>query len=130
MVLNTLGLANSLYLIRKHHENKPLVCPLNHDCSIVTESKWSHFFFIRNEILGMLFFIVMFTSMLIAIFLPAFTFSIFLLSLIGTSLGTIFSIFLILIQVYVIKDYCFYCILSASIIMFMFFNSLILYATQ
>jgi len=127
MVLSLLGLANSSYLVWKHYRKKPMVCPLNHDCSVVTESKWSHIFFIRNEVLGVLFFAAMLGSILFTFFVPVFTQTILLLILLATIWSLLFSTFLILIQIFTIKDYCFYCIVSAIITLFLFLNSLLLY---
>lgn len=127
LVLSTLGLINSSYLIWAHYKKKPMICPLNHDCSIVTESRWSHIFFIRNEILGLLFFMGMLIAILLAISLPIFMPVILLIILIATIGALLFSIFLIFIQIYSIKDYCFYCILSALITLLLFLNSLLLY---
>lgn len=127
LVLSVLGLANASYLVWKHYKKKPMVCPLNHDCSIVTESRWSHIFFIRNEILGLLFFVSMVAAMSFTIFVPVFASEMLLFVLLATIGGLLFSIFLILVQRFAIKDYCFYCIVSAVITLFLFLNSLLLY---
>lgn len=128
IVLCVLGLANSLYLVRKHYQKKPLVCPLEHDCSVVTEGKWSHVFGIRNELLGSLFFLLLLGGALSTIFVPVFQPTIFILFIIGTGGSLLFSGFLIFVQIRIIKDYCFYCLLSALITIFLFLNSLLLVA--
>lgn len=120
------GLVNAGYLVRKHFQKKPLVCPFNHDCSVVTESKWGKIFFIRNEILGFLFYIFLLTNIIILIFNPELNI-LKTLILISTFLGLLFSIFLVLLQKYVIKDYCFYCIISAIITLLIFLNSVYLF---
>ncbi len=114
-VLASLGAINAGYLTYKHHQgrNKPLVCPLNHDCSVVTESRWSHFLGIRNEVLGLLFFLGIVAAMLATLFVPVWTPTIHLLLRIGTAGGALFSVLLIGIQAFKIKNYCFYCIISA-----------------
>ncbi len=127
MVLSIMGLLNAGYLTWKHYRSKrkqPLVCPLNHDCSIVTESKWSHLFGVRNEILGMLFFVGMLVAgILLSLTSTFFGFSVPLLVLMGASAGLLFSGFLVLIQAIAIKDYCFYCLVSAFITLLLFLNS-------
>ncbi len=127
LVLALGGLINSGYLFWNHHKKKPLVCPLDHDCSIVTESKWSHLFGIRNEILGLLFFVGMLGLGLTSLttLLPLST--TLLSTLIGASLGLLFSILLVLIQSFVIKNYCFYCLISAVISALLFIVSLLLF---
>ncbi len=127
LVLALGGLINSAYLYWNHHKKKPLVCPLDHDCSIVTESKWSHLFGIRNEILGLLFFVGMISLGLTSFttLLPLSTILLFIL--IGASVGLLFSILLVLIQSFIIKNYCFYCLISAVISTLLFIVSLLLF---
>jgi len=126
LALSIGGMVNSSYLVYKHYQKKPLVCPLNHDCSKVTESKWSKIFFIRNEVLGLLFFIFLLMSMIILIFNPDLNI-LKTIVLISTGLSLLFSISLVLIQKYIIKDYCFYCLISALITLLIFFNSAYLF---
>ncbi len=126
-VLASLGAVNAGYLTYKHYQgrNKPLICPLNHDCSVVTESKWSHFLGIRNEVLGLLFFCSILVAMLVTIAIPAWETSpyaipvweaiAYLFLRIATVIGALFSALLVGIQMFKIKDYCFYCIISAAI---------------
>ncbi len=121
------GILNASYLVWKHYKKQPLVCPLDHDCAVVTESKWSKIFFIRNEILGLLFFITLLAGILITLIVPQILTIIFLTSLVMTTSGLLFSIFLVFIQIYVIKDYCFYCMVSALITLLLFLNSVLLY---
>ena len=57
ILLSFLGLVNAVYLTYKHYFTaKPLVCPINHDCNAVLNSRWSNILGIRNEILGVLFY--------------------------------------------------------------------------
>ncbi len=124
ILLSITGLLISGFLIRKHYlkQKQPLVCPLNHDCSVVAESKWSHIFYVRNEVLGFLFYAALLVGMVMALFLPQLV-MITKLILVATAGGLFFSLFLIFVQVKVIKDYCFYCLLSAGISLMLFVNS-------
>src|SRR3989338_6349686 len=56
ITLTLAGIINASYLAWQHYHKKPLICPLNHKCDVVTESKWSNIFPVRNEILGILFY--------------------------------------------------------------------------
>lgn len=126
MVLSVLGIVNASYLFWKHRQKKPLVCPLDHDCSVVTESKWSNIFGIRNEIIGGLFFLLLLVGVFVALLVPMLEAMIFLIFLISAGGALLFSLFLVFIQKYVIKDYCFYCLLSALITLLLFLNSILL----
>ncbi len=126
IVLVVLGLADTGYLVYKHGKKKPMVCPLDHDCSKVTESKWSSVLGVRNELLGFLFYASLLIGILTALLFPVFQSIIFLLFFISISIGVLYSLFLVIIQFVVIKDYCFYCLISASLTFLLFFNSLAL----
>lgn len=131
ITLAIVGIADAGYLVWKHYRHKasPLVCPLDHDCSKVTESRWSHIFGVRNEVLGLLFYISMLAAGLLTFLKPEFSplsFPLLLLMKIAAGGGLVFSLFLIWVQIYKIKDYCFYCILSALITLLLLVNSFFL----
>ena len=128
MALSFGGILTAGYLVWQHYNrnNKDLVCPLDHDCSKVTESEWSHVFYFRNETLGLLFYISMLIAVSVAFFIPSTSSFLFLLIKIATGTGFLFSLFLIGVQLYKIKDYCFYCLISAILSSFLFLNSLFL----
>ena len=131
MTLAIAGIVVAGYLVWKHykHNAAPLICPLDHDCSKVTESKWSSIFFVRNEVLGLLFYMSMLAAG-IAVFvrpnLSLFLLPLVLLMKIAAGGGLLFSFFLIWVQIYKIKDYCFYCVISALITLILFVNSFFL----
>ncbi len=131
ITLTIAGIADAGYLVWKHycHKASPLVCPIDHDCSKVTESRWSHLFVVRNEVLGLLFYVSMLAAGLIAFLRPEFSllsFPLLLLMRIAAGGGLLFSLFLIWVQIYKIKDYCFYCMLSALINLLLLVNSFFL----
>ncbi len=124
LALSVGGIITSGYLLWKHYQKQkqPLVCPLNHDCSAVTESQWSHILYVRNEVWGLLFYVGMLLAGLGIAFLSDYAEFLRLALRISTTLGVLFSLFLVFIQVKVIKDYCFYCLISAVINLLMFIN--------
>lgn len=125
IVLSVLGLLDAAYLTYSHRTQKPLICPLDHDCSTVTESRWSATLGIRNEILGLLFYSVLFAGAITMVALPAFFQPLAIFLAIAAGIGVLFSGFLIILQIFIIKDYCFYCLISASITLLLFLNSLV-----
>ncbi len=127
ITLAIVGMLDAGYLLWRHYHksNEPLICPLNNDCSKVTESEWSTLFGVRNEILGLLFYICILAGGIVSVFFPSNT-TLFLLLRIATGLGLLFSLFLIWLQIYKIRNYCFYCMLSALITLLLFVNSFFL----
>ena len=122
-VLAFLGLLDSGYLSITHFQKKKLVCPLDHDCSAVTESKWSSVFGVRNDYLGVLFYFSLLALGVTSIILPESAERLFTLTLIATIGGTIFSWFLIGVQTFALKDYCLYCVASALISTLLLINT-------
>lgn len=131
ITLAIVGMLDAGYLVWKHYHNtaKPFVCPLNNDCSKVTESEWSSIFWVRNEVLGVLFYVGMLTAGLITFVKPGFillSFPLRSLIMLAAGGGVFFSLFLLWVQKYKIKNYCFYCIISALITLLLFVNSFFL----
>lgn len=127
LVLSVLGIADAAYLTYKHTRKQPLMCPIGSDCSVVTESSWGHIFGVRNEVLGLLYYGGLCASMLGVLFVPGFAqnFLPYLPWFVGS--GVLFSLFLVFVQAFVIKKYCFYCLISAGISLLLFLTSLKLY---
>lgn len=128
IALAIMGLANSSYLAWQHFKKskQPLVCPLNHDCSKVTESRWAHILFIRNEQLGLLFYTTMAAAAAAIAITPSNATAIQTFLLLSTGAGLLISAFFVFVQLRIIKDYCFYCMASALITALMFLNSIML----
>lgn len=130
IVLAFAGLVNAGYLTYKHYfEKKPLVCPIGHDCNAVVESRWGNIFGIRNEILGVAYYSAMLFFGIASVCWPNLLTFLPSLVIIAASLGLVFSIFLTLVQKFAIKDYCFYCLISAVISLLLFINSFYLFAS-
>ena len=124
IVLGLLGFVDTIYLIWKSRGKKPLVCPIGDDCNKVLESKWSKIFFVKNDILGLLFYIGIIIGAVLL--LLEFNEKIKMILIFASGIGVLFSGFLVFIQVKVIKNYCFYCLISAFINVLIFLNLLLL----
>jgi len=117
-VVSLLGLGGFLLafnIFRKKRSSKKLVCPIGHDCDPVIYSPYSKFFGIPLEYLGMAYYFLVtagyFAYALGLSILPKF--SLWLVVL--TAFGFLFSIYLTFIQAVVLKKWCTWCLISASI---------------
>ena len=126
MALSIGGIIDTSYLLYQHYKKRPLICPMDHDCSVVTESKWSKAFFVRNEILGWSFYLLMLIFIILSVILPNFSSKIYLFLFLSSFVGVIFSAFLVYMQIYKIRDYCFYCLISSFLTLLIFINSILL----
>lgn len=102
---------------------------INENCNLVTQSKWANILGIRNEILGLIFYIFLLIGILASIFLSNFAPEIYFLLFLTTGLGVLYSIFLTSIQIFVIKNYCTYCLASSLLTLLLFLNSIGLLAS-
>lgn len=123
IILGILGIFDSGYLILKRILKKPLTCPINRNCEEVLDSKWNKLFFIKNDVLGLIYYVITIIFGLYLIFISE---SFLVLAKIISGLALLTSIFLIFIQFKVLKQYCFYCLVSSVINLFIFLIILIL----
>jgi len=124
LVLAIFGMANAGYLYYEHRKkNATLVCPFDHDCTVVTESKWSTVFGVRNELLGLIFFALAFGLALSPLALQIDPGLVKKLLILVSLSGAGFSVFLIGLQIWAIRDYCFYCVISAILTILLCVNS-------
>lgn len=127
IILAILGVIDTAYLFYRSRQKKPMICPMNHDCSVVTESKWNKTFFVKNDTLGLIFYIGVLILLIIGFYKTDLRQLLYTLMLIGTGGGILFSAFLVYVQLKIIKDYCFYCMVSAGINLLLFINILALF---
>ncbi|MDX1607859.1 MAG: vitamin K epoxide reductase family protein [Candidatus Spechtbacterales bacterium] len=115
------GFMVALYIFYKKKFNKELVCPVGSNCNTVIYSEYSKFLGINLEYLGMFYYVTIFASYLTYITMPGqipplFVEMIFLL----TAGAFLFSLYLLSVQGFLLKQWCMWCLLSAvfSIIIF------------
>ena len=126
VVLSLSGLIDASYLAYTHRSKKMLVCPIGSDCDAVVESRWGTTLGIRNELLGVVFYLGMLLLGISFAAFPGYIEFARMLVRAGAAIGLGFSLFLTYIQVRVIRQYCMYCLLSATISAFLFLNAFVL----
>ena len=117
--LAAIGISETVYLIRKRIAAEKPVCPIGDGCEVVLTSKYSRIFFVSNDILGLLTYIII---SIIAAFLVIGVPSVSFWSLsikILISFASFVSILFTYLQWQVIKAWCFWCLMSAFTIWLM-----------
>jgi uncharacterized membrane protein len=115
--------------IREHKKTAaPLVCPVGFDCHAVVHSDYSRFMGVPVELLGMIYYGVVSVAYFVFIFwnetMP-WGVSEFL---IGISLAAfLFSIYLIAVQIFILKKGCSWCIVSAFVSALIFILTIFAY---
>jgi uncharacterized membrane protein len=105
-----IGVLISGYIFVQKQHHRKLACPRDNPCDTVLHSRFSRTFGISNELLGIIyFFCVSFLLYLIistTIYVPALLYILFFFLV----LGGLFSLYLIGLQAFVIKHWCFWCL--------------------
>jgi len=106
-----LGFGISLYMFVTMQSKKKLVCPRDHPCDRVVSSRYGRTLGVPNTLLGMLYYILAGTGFALITFFPESVTNQFLLALsILTTLGMLFSAYLVLLQAFVIRAWCLWCL--------------------
>lgn len=112
-ILSGIGIAETTYLISKRQKAEAPVCLINGDCAAVLNSKYNNIFFVPNDVLGLLFHVS--TAFLSAFLMLGFgPLALWILILqISVGFGSLMSVFFTYLQWRVIREWCFWCLMSA-----------------
>jgi uncharacterized membrane protein len=114
-LLGILGFSLALYIHTKKKSKKKLVCPMRSDCDTVIHSDYSTVFGIPVEILGMIYYACIGSAYTIISVLNLWSPVVGLVLLIMSACSVLFSLYLITLQIFVIKHWCAWCMSSALI---------------
>ncbi|MBI2444680.1 MAG: hypothetical protein HYV42_05595 [Candidatus Magasanikbacteria bacterium] len=112
--LAAIGVSETVYLIRTRVAHEQPVCPIGGgSCTVVLESKYNHLLGIRNDFLGLAYYIITasIAGLLVVGVEPLWFWGRALPLLIAG--GALFSVFLTYLQGRVIRAWCFWCLMSA-----------------
>ncbi|HIH17503.1 MAG TPA: vitamin K epoxide reductase family protein [Nanoarchaeota archaeon] len=112
LVLSLLGFLTSLFIFSKRKYKEKLVCVLGKDCGKVINSKFSRQLGISNEVVGLLYYTAVFISTLILVAIPTLvTIPVLWIQFLGIATAALFSLYLIFLQLVIIKELCEYCLI-------------------
>lgn len=110
-VFSLFGLGVSAFLLYEYSLSGPVICPLGGGCDIVRASPYSQILGISLPILGIIFYLMM--VILSITRSQKLTSKVLLnLKLFISVVGVGFGIYLTFLEAFVIKAYCFWCVLS------------------
>lgn len=115
--------------IRDHKvDNKTLVCMVGFDCHAVIHSDYSKFFGIPVEVFGMMYYALIFSLYFVFTVFQALMPDVIIGALILMSFTAfLFSLYLILVQIFILKKGCSWCIVSAFISLIIFILTMMHY---
>ena len=132
LLLGVCGFLIARHIYRhKNNNQSPLVCPIKFDCHAVTNSDYSKLFGIPLEMLGMTYYGLISLAYLFLIFLPSIPsgllLNLTLILILLSSIAFLFSLYLIGVQIFILKKGCSWCIVSAFICLLIFILTMINY---
>ena len=115
IILAGVGFGISLHIHLEKKKQKPMVCPLKTKCEEVLFSQYADFLGVPNDILGMLYYAFVFFGFSSILFYPT-TINTPLPFVLSTAIisGFMFSIYLVFVQSIKIKEWCSWCLMSAT----------------
>ncbi|MDE2030745.1 MAG: hypothetical protein KGI58_00590 [Patescibacteria group bacterium] len=114
-ILGLIGFLISSYIYKKKKSKKKLICPRRSNCDTVIHSDHSKIMGIPVEVLGMTYYFIISCSYSLLLSLNIWSFSVAVVLLGATLSATLFSIYLVSIQAFVVKHWCIWCLSSAII---------------
>ncbi|MFA4818394.1 MAG: vitamin K epoxide reductase family protein [Patescibacteria group bacterium] len=117
--LAAIGISETVYLIRQRLLAEEPICPIGDSCAMVLASQYSKTFFIPNDVLGLLFYIMAsFISAFLVIGIGPIVVWDFIFKL-AVAVGALLSLFFTYLQWRIIRAWCFWCLMSAFTIWLM-----------
>ncbi len=119
------GFMISFYLYHKKRSKETLVCPAGFNCDTVLHSKYSRFFGIPLELLGMLYYGFVIASYLALYNVPYLATPVNLFTITALTVAAfLFSLYLTFIQAFNLKQWCTWCLVSAGLCTSIFLASI------
>ena len=113
VLLGLFGFSVSFYIYDKKKQKKKLICPRRSNCETVIHSDYSRILGVPVEVLGMIYY-----TFISITYSAVFIFHIWsqttALLLLGVSMcSVLFSVYLVTLQIFIIRHMCVWCLLSA-----------------
>lgn len=111
--LSAIGISETVYLIKKRRAELAPHCFIGGGCSDVLESKYNVILGVHNDVWGLVFYVFV-CSMSALILIDAFPVNLLkLIDTIAIVTGAVMSAYFTYLQKFVIKAWCFWCLMSA-----------------
>ena len=122
LILAIAGFVLSYYIYYKKNKHQELVCVIGEDCDKVVNSKYGTTFGIDNTIAGMLYYAFVALGAILILSGVNILAGFFVLDvlIIAGLFASLFSIYLIGVQLFILKEWCEYC-LGTSVITILIF---------
>lgn len=125
LILSSVGFLNAYYLHYQYKQyissGKKMYCLIGGKCEDVVSSRYGTTLGVKNELIGMAYYILLTAYLLISILVPSFGNNFALLAKIVTIIATIFSVYLLFIQTIILRTICSWCLIAIAINILIFY---------
>ncbi|MDI6717949.1 MAG: vitamin K epoxide reductase family protein [Patescibacteria group bacterium] len=118
LVLSLIGFIDALYLTVKKFLGSPLNCIVGEGCITAANSSYANIFGIPLSLFGVFFYLAVF--FLSIRYLETRNPKNFKIIFYLVSLGFVFALYLLAIQAFFVRAFCFYCLISAAVSLCLF----------
>ncbi len=113
IILAVIGILISGYISSSRIKNKRVVCLIDSEsCNEVLESEWSSPLGVRNEVIGLGYYITLIIGIVI---ISSGYSSIMNIIKVTSTIATLYSVFFMMVQTIILKKFCSYCFLAGII---------------
>lgn len=118
------GISLASYIYHCKHKKKPLICPLRSNCDTVITSRYSTLLGVPLEVLGIIYYTFVTVIHALILINPNFATNWeLIIGLVASSGAFLFSIYLTSIQAFVLKEWCTWCLTSATFCLIIFITT-------
>lgn len=121
IIFGIAGFLLASYVYTKKQKQEVMVCPMNGSCDEVVNSRYSKFLGVPVEIMGMIYYafiVLSYTYIFLNVDTVSDTFKFFIT---GITVGAFFfSVYLVIIQAFILRKWCTWCLFSAGFSTFIF----------
>jgi len=111
LIISFVGFLDATYLTAQHYLGKIPPCFITTGCQTVLTSKYSVIFGIPTALWGAIYYLLLFLISVLAIDIKA---TIIRFAAYLTPIGFLLSLYFVYLQIFVIKEICSYCLVSAT----------------
>ncbi len=120
------GFLLTLYISRKKHSHKKMLCPIGGKCESVMHSEFANFLGLPIEYIGLTYYAIIFTAYTTFFVAPELERPLAVFILLGVTITAfLFSAYLTFIQAFTLREWCTLCLTSATLCTIIFAGAVV-----
>ena len=112
LALAFVGFLDTTYLTAQHYQGTIPPCLVTEGCATVLTSKWNNIFGLPVALLGAIYYLTL--LLLTAVYLKSKNLKFMLVAAFATAIGLFASLWFVILQIFIIREICLYCMISAT----------------